>query len=220
MNRVFLIFVFYCLAFAGFSQGKFLPTVILFYPNEIKEDSLSSIELKAFQITGTVTEQMRKEFIREGLAPNWRIIREKELVLMNEQEFYGNLILSITRQLTYLEIENRSNLLIYPEKRKLSGGLVNYKKIADEYRVSWVVNINKTEAVALQGKRLLNVTLQLYNVVTNRIYLDKSYSVDSSEVVFSDTCQDVWSCMAESIQHAIVTDLADKIEKNIRHERQ
>jgi len=215
---LYLIFILF-IAIDGLSQTKFVPTVITLYPNESKVDSASYIELKLYEKTGVVTDQLRKEFLREGLASNWKIIRENELSFMDQQDFWSLLILSVTRELTYKEIENRSNLLIYPLKQTLANTLPSYKKLADQNKVSWVVNFVRAEALQEADKQILRVTVQLYNVVTNRIFLDKVYSVDSFSLTQSENCEDKWLCMAEHIQQAVVFDLADKIEKYIRHER-
>jgi hypothetical protein len=203
----------------GSAQSKFVPTIITLYPTKIKTDSISSLELKSYEQTGVVTEQLRKEFLREGLAPNWRLIRQRELDFMDTQNFFTLLVLSTTRELTYKEMENRNNLLIFPLKQTQDNALPLYKKTADQHKVSWVINLLQCETQVQGENRSLKVLAQLYNVVTNRIYLDKIYVADSSTLSPSETCNDTWLCLGEAVQKAMVIDLSDKIEKNIRHER-
>jgi hypothetical protein len=207
-------------AIGGYGQTKFVPAVAALYPTEVKvADTVSARELKAYDKTGVVTEQMRKEFLREGLALNWKTIREKELEFIDEQDFFSVLMLSITRELTYREIENRNDLLIFPLKQTALNTLPACKKVADQHRVSWVVNFVKAEASKDGDNRALSISIQLYNVVTNRMYIDKKFTFTSLELPEDAVCSDVWNCLAGKMTDAIVTDLADKIERNIRHAR-
>jgi hypothetical protein len=217
----YFVFIFlFFLASNLSAQTKFLPTVIALYPNEIAvTDSIAQKELNVYKKNGVVTQQLRNEYLRPGLALNWKTIREKELAFMDAQDFFTILTLSVTRELAYREIENRANLLIYPLKQTLPGTLIAYKKIADQHKVSWVMNGIRSEASIVENKRMLKITIQLYNVVTNRVYLDKIYSADSSMLTEEEIFDEVWIYLAEKIQQAIVIDLADKIERNIRHER-
>ncbi len=202
-----------------FAQLKFVPTIVALYPREINNDSVSSMELRNYQQRGVVTEQLRKQFLRDGLAPNWKTIRERELAFMDEQDFNTLFVLSLTRELTYLEIENRPNLLIYPLRTTSDNSPISYKRLADERKVSWIINVTRVETISEGDKRVLKVNVQLYNVVTNRLFLDKQYISDSTNAIPTETCSDTWLCMAEQIHKSAVIDIADKVEKNIRHER-
>jgi hypothetical protein len=202
-----------------FAQLKFLPTIIALYPREMKVDSIASIELNNYRQSGIVTEQLRKQFLRDGLAPNWKMIREKELAFMDEQDFNTLFLLSLTRELAYIEIENRPSLLIYPLRINNDNSPAFYRRLADEHKVSWIIDVIRTEAICQDDKRVLKITIQLFNVVTNRILLDKQYISDSVTATPTDTCSDSWLCMAERIQKTAAVDITDKVEKNIRYER-
>lgn len=214
-------FIFIC--FASFAvaqvQGKFLPSVVVLYPSAIKADSTSASELKSFEKQETITDAFRQEYVRPGLPPNWKTIREKELLFIDQQDFYSLLELTITRELTYREMENRTNLLIYPSKDKSVADLVAFKKMADQHQVSWVLSITKVETTLQNSIRKLIVNVQLYNVITHRIYLTQVYTQSSESITDSSACESVWMCLIESIKDPIVTDVADRIEKNIRHYR-
>lgn len=200
------------------APGKFIPSVVALYPSVVKSDSASGIEIKAFEKQETITDAFRQEYVRAGLPTNWKTIREKELLFIDQQDFYSLLELTVTRELTYREMENRTNLLIYPSKDKSVVDLAAFKKMADLHQVSWVVSITKIETTLQNSIRKLVVNVQLYNVITHRIYLTQVYS-QSSESIDPAACESIWMCLIESIKHPIVTDVADRIEKNIRHYR-
>lgn len=219
MKIYILLFIYFLVSISSFSQVKFVPTVVVLYPNEIIEDSVSIKELNYYRQDVSVTEEFKKKFLHEGLTANWKIIRERELSFMSNQNFYTAMVLSITHELVYREIENRSSLIIYPLKQPVGNSLFAYKKLADQHKVSWIVNMVRTDATSIGDKRILNIKIHLYNVVTNRLFIEKEYMVNSTMITLSEECSDIWLCMFNSIQGTIVFDLSDKIEKNIRYER-
>jgi hypothetical protein len=199
-----------------FAQSGNVPNVIALYFNEIKMDSLASAELKIYANDKAVTDEFRKSFLRDGLAPNWKTIRQKELAFMEQQDFFSLLILSVTRELTYKEVENRSNLLIYPTKEKSESSLTAYKKIIDQNKMSWLVNFTKAEAGLVNGKRSLTIAVQLFNAIQPRLFLDKKYTIDASTVSDAASCEEIWACYSQQIAVQVAVDLMDKIERNIR----
>ena len=210
------------LSFLLFHQQKVLaqavnvPSVIALYPNEIQVDSLAATELNFYKNDNAVTDEFRKGFLRDGLAPNWKTIRQKELTFMEKQDFFSLLILAITHELTYKEVENRSNLLIYPVKDRSASSLAAYKTIVDQNKMSWLINFPKAEALVTNGKRTLTISLQLYNAVQPRLFLDKKFSVDVTAISDAENCEEPWACLSQQITSSVVTDLMDKIERNIR----
>jgi hypothetical protein len=209
----------FLIRFTATAQTKNVPSVIALYPNEIKSDSVSSVALSIYKNDSALNDTFRKGYIKPGLAPNWKTIREKELDYMEKQDFFSILVLTITRELTYKEVENRSNLLIYPIKEKSASSLIAYKKIADQNNVSWLVNFTKVETHSIGDKHTLIVSVQLYNSITPRLFLDKTFTLDSSALKESESCNETWHCLSEQIASLIVIELADKIERNIRFVR-
>jgi len=203
----------------AFAQDGNVPSVIALYPNEIVMDSLAATELKVYENDKAVTDEFRKGFLRDGLAPNWKIIRQNELTFMAKQDFFSLMVLMVTHDLTYKEVENRSNLLIYPTKEKSASSLTTYKKIADQSKMSWVINFTKAEARVNNGKRSLIIAVQLYNVIQPRLFLDKKFTIDSTLLNEPENCEEIWSCLSQQLSASIVIDLVDKIERNIRLSR-
>ena len=203
----------------AFAQAGNVPSVIALYPNEIVMDSLAAAELKVYENDKAVTDEFRKGFLRDGLDPNWKIIRQNELTFMAKQDFFSLMVLMVTHDLTYKEVENRSNLLIYPTKEKSASSLTAYKKIADQSKMSWVINFTKAEARVNNGKRSLIIAVQLYNVIQPRLFLDKKFTIDSTLLNEPENCEEIWSCLSQQLSASIVIDLVDKIERNIRLSR-
>ncbi len=202
-----------------FAQTGNVPSVIALYPNEIVMDSLAAAELKGYENNKMVTDEFRKGFLRDGLDPNWKIIRQNELTFMEKQDFFSSMVLTVTHDLTYKEVENRPDLIIYPSKEKSPSSLTSYKKIADQNKMSWVVNFTKVETRVNNGKRILTITVQLYNVVQPRLFLDKKFTLDSALLNEPENCEEIWSCLSQQLSASIVIDLVDKIERNIRLSR-
>lgn len=201
------------------APSKFIPSVVALYPTVTVSDSIAAVELLAFVKQDAITEEFRREYVRDGLPPNWKLIREKELPFIENQDFYSTLELAITRELTYREMENRVNLLIYPSTDKSVSDLQAFKQIADSHKVSWVLSITRVETAVKADVRKLAVTVQLYNVITHRVYLSQSYTQTTETLADAAACESVWLCLADMIKDSVVTDVADRIEKNIRHFR-
>jgi hypothetical protein len=218
------LFLYFLLLSIGicFGQEKFVPTVAVLNPSKIFiNDSLIKREIDMYSIEQEFSEDFKKDFLNARLASNWRTIREKELIYMEKQDFFSMIPLNISRELGYLEVDHRPTMVIYPVKEALNNDLAAYKKLSDRLQVSWIINPWTVELMSLEGKRTLSLKVYLYNVVTHRIYLDKIYTVDESQIEpdGSEQCDTPWICLSQSIQKLVVHDLFDRIEKNIRHNR-
>jgi len=204
---------------SAMGQAKNVPSVIALYPNEIKSDSASAAAVKIYKNDSAITDAFRKGYVKPNLASNWKTIREKELVYMEKQDFFSMLVLAVTRELTYKEVENRSDLLIFPVKERCPGTLAAYKKVADQHKISWVINFTKVETRSVGSKCTLLVSVQLYNAIMPILFLDKNFALDSSALQENENCSETWQCLSQQIAHAIAAELADKIERNIRFNR-
>lgn len=200
-----------------FAQNKPEPTVLFLTPSQVVASDDISEYLKAYDKETDITDEMRKNYIPENLAPNWKTIREKELDYISHQNFSVVLVIALSRELTYHEIVDHDTSLIYPVKTTVTPGKVAYKKVADEHYVSWVVNIPKVTLQQTEGNKKLTIDLQLYNAVTDRIFLTKTYQISSAAVENCD--DDMWACMIEKIKLGITDDLTNIIERNRHHHR-
>jgi hypothetical protein len=203
-----------------YSQEKFSPTVVILSPANINvSDSSIMEEISPYTIEQELSDEFKKGFLNPGLAPNWRRIRERELEFMPQQNFFTMISLNISRELAYLEVDHRPNMVIYPVKETSINDLVTYKKLCDKFQVSWVINPIMVELLSIGGKREMRLKVYLYNVVTHRLYVDKLYTLNETALTEVDSCNSTWLCLSQAVQQLAIADLFDKIEKNIRHNR-
>lgn len=199
-------------------RSPFEPTVIVLNPYEVLVPANISEEIEEFTAETEITEEVRKNFVREGLAENWRIIREHELEFSRKQDFGSMTAQLISREITYREVQHHDNLLVFPVKETNNGDRTNYKVLAEKYKVSWVVNIVKLELYSVGNQKQAKAKVQLYNASAGWLYLDTTYTGNDAAV--SDLCeQGTWLCVAENIKLQVTKDVVDKIERNRhRHE--
>lgn len=199
------------------AQEKLEPTVLYLYPREVEMSDAVKNDLAAYNKETEITDEVRNNFIQPGLAPNWKSIRSKELEFIQKQDFVTVFVVALSRELAYKELEYHPNLLIFPWKETSASDKVSYKKLADKFDMSWLVNIPKVELTQDASGKHMKVSIQLFNTLTGWIFLDTSYTVDSSSI---GSCEeDDWYCMVERIKVPITRDIADKVDKNRHHHK-
>lgn len=199
-------------------QPAFEPTVIILNPHEVVKSPAIAEELSMYDEETEVTNEIRKNYIREGLAENWRIIREHELEFSRKQDFASMIAFMISRDITYREVQHHENLLIFPVKETNNGDRNNYKALAEKYKVSWIVNIVKLELYQTGDRRHAKAKVQLYNASSGWLFIDTTYT--AGDAASPDVCeQGSWLCVAENIKNLITKDIVDKIERNRHHHK-
>jgi hypothetical protein len=194
------------------AQAVFEPSVVILYPQAVIANDTINREHDVYIKELEITEALRKSYVKEGLAKNWKIIREKELEFIKKQDFATLLTLTLSRELTYKELEHHENPLIFPVKEPLTNKLL-YKSIAQKYHVTWVINILKVELSTIKKVKKMKLTLQTYNVIASRVMSDATFNADNTTT--PDSCEaGGWLCLVENIKAAVAKDLEDKIEKS------
>lgn len=164
-----------------------------------------------------ITDEIRKNYVKADLAPNWKIIRNSELDFIAKQDFFSTLVIMLSRELTYKESDYHDYPLIYPVRETCGKDLTRLKILADKYKVSWVVNCLRVETEVSSGKRRLSVHIQMYNAMTKRLFIDSVYKADDT---LSESCEEEsWLCTIENIKKDLVKDMVDKVEKNRQYHR-
>ena len=194
------------------AQDTFEPTVVILYPNEVVANDSINREHDVYVKELEITDALQKNYVKPGLAKNWKIIREKELEFIKKQDFATLLTFTLSHEITYKELPHHENLLIFPVKESTNNRLL-YKSIAQKYKVVWVVNILKVELSSVKTIKKMKVSVQMYNLIANRLMLDTSYTADDTTT--PESCDPgSWLCLVESIKIPIAKDLEDRIEKN------
>ena len=200
------------------AQVVFSPTIIATWPyQEVADESILN-ELSDYNREIEITDEIRSGYVQESLAENWKIIRGKELDYLKKQTFFSQISYLITTNLTYKIYEYHNHPLIYPVTDKTSSDKVPLRTLAKKYGVDWVINIVKMEVKNVDGEKVAEARIMLYNVVTDRIFLDKTYGKKPLNPGGQLECEaGSWQCALNSIVEEAVNDLFDQFEKNRRY---
>jgi hypothetical protein len=217
MKIRYLLPVVVLLSIPSFAQTKVEPTIALLYPHSIITTDSIREEIKVYEQEVELTQQDKEKFVHSSLAPNWKFIRENELNFRTKQNFFANLVLATQYSLIYKIIEYDADLLIFPVRETCNGDLQHYKEVANKHNVSWIVNYVNVSLYKTQEKKYLKVRLQLYNVVTHKIFLNKEYIVDAVKKGEDINCEDTkWDCAIENLILVASPDLLHQLQRNRR----
>ena len=212
MRKVYYTFLIYVLAGTASGQTKFFPSGIVLYPYEKIAQGSWPDSIKRFVVKAEIDAKTRIQFIPKSLAENWKIIREHELEIMANQNFYSFLSLSIDREIIYRLLENNSNLLIYAVKDSMNASLPDYRKILLKQGVSWLVNPHRVTLSEVNGKKIIQVDVQCYYNPTGFLPINTSLKVTEDEV--QGKCEGgIINCMLTEVVNKIATISVDRINR-------
>ena len=200
-------------------QEKHEPAVLFLYTNNVVMSDNIREEVSVYDKEIEITDEVRKGYVQDNLSQNWKIIRNKELEFIKKQDFATLLLITLSRELAYKEIENHENLLIYAVKETATTDKAQYKALTDKHKMSWLVNIPTVELIEEGGTKRLVLTVQLYNAKTGWLFLDTSYKADSSEIDLTACEEGIWYCLIQKIKIPITRDVADKVDRNRHHHK-
>ncbi len=214
----FLLAILFTPGFYIFAQSNFSPTIIATWPNQELADEEILSELSEYNRDIEITDEIRANYAKESLAENWKIIRNKELDYLQKQSFFSQISFLLTTNLTYKIYEYHSQPLVYPVTDKSSTNRTEIQSLAKKYGVDWVIDVVSVSAKMVEGEKIVEARILLYNIVTNRIFLDKTYTKKPLNPGGQLECEEgSWQCALNSIVDEAVGDLFDQFEKNRRY---
>ncbi len=216
--KVYFLFALLTISTTVFAQNEFSPTIIATWPyQEIATDEIKN-ELKDYNKEIEITEEIRRNYVKENLAENWKITRSNELDYLKKQTFFSQISYLITTNITYKIYEYHNHPLIYPVVDKTSTARLSLQNLAKKYKMDWVIDVAKVEAKKVNGEKIVEARIVLYNIVTNRVFLDRTYSKKALNPGGQLECEEgSWQCALNSVVDAAVKDLFDQFEKNRRY---
>ena len=211
----FLILI---VANVSYAQNKFTPTLIVTYPLQISASDSLLKEVEDYTRETVITDEIRNNYVPENLAENWKIIRSKELEFLQKQNYFSQLPFGITTNLTYKIFDYHETPLVFPVNDVCQDTHTSVQAIAKKYKVDWVVNPVKVEIKHTEKGNTMVAHIKLYNVVTNRFFLDEIYTSNTENLTGALECeQGSWQCAVNSIIAQSIVDIFDRLEKNRRY---
>jgi ribosomal protein L7Ae-like RNA K-turn-binding protein len=207
----FLCLLSFATSIACFSQAKFNPTGIVLCPFEkiVAKDLQDSIN--TYQSATEITEDIRKQFIPPGLQMNWKLVREKELAIMANQNYFSLLSLSLEREINYKLVENYTNSLIVVAKDSSKTDLVTYKKLIEQHKVDWIVNPSSIKISQAAGKIKMEVKFQAYYHPLGYILLNTAFAITEADA--KDCNDSKLTCLLNAAAAKMASLTVDKIER-------
>ncbi len=158
-----------------------------------------------------ITEDTRMQFIPAKLPANWKKVREQELKILANQDYFSTLGLQIERDINYKLIANYEQALIFVVRDSSKADLTNYKKLIADYNVDWIINPYSLTASTIQGKVKLDVKFHVY-------YHPLTFTMINSSVSFSESAIEDCSerkllCLLNMASLKIAEQAVDKIER-------
>lgn len=191
---------------AGEAPAQSVPTVIALYPNKaVASDELAE-ELRKYEKSFEITDEIRASFVDPDLPGHWKRNRSMTLEFLREQDSYGLLTKTATEQLTYLLNDFHEVLICFPVRETSAADLKNYRLLADKYEVAWVVNFTSVELVAGKETATLKAGVHLYNKPSNMVWINKDYTSE---------CVDPLDCLSRLTEQC-AQELFDLMEEK-RH---
>ena len=204
---IILQFVFQMSAFA-----QTAPSVAILYPNRVEVSSEISTALEVYRNGITITDEMRNNFITPDLPEHWKINRAKLLDFMEEQDFFSLATGSTSNQLSYHLNNSHDVLLCFPLKDKSRADKSAYAELCNKHDVSWIVNYTDMKLRIENGTAKIEAKLQVYNIVSDHIWLDKTYIVSENSSCVSPQ----WECVLSNLIEKTTADIYELLEQK-RH---
>lgn len=194
------------------AQIKYFPTGLVLCAYERTELGNWPDSIGRFVVKTDVEDETKASLLNNKVPGNWKIIREHELEIMSDQNFYSFLSLLLEREINYRLLENNPNLLIYTVKDSINASLVEYKKLLAQQKVNWIINPYRVKLSGESGSLSITVNFQVYYNPTNHLQVNTTVSV--SEVDVKKTCEgNLIDCLVGEMVNRLTTIAVDRINR-------
>ncbi len=201
------------LSLSAIAQVKVEPRVLVLYPSEVVASDEVKAALSDYEREIEVTEEMRRLYVKEGLAENWKVIRSRELEFLSKQDFYGLISYKASTNLIYKLYEYEDYPVVYPVKDVCAGDMESLKQIAQKHDADWVVNIVKLELME-NGERVVKAKVQLYNIVSHRVFFNSDFTGSANHAPSDMDCElGSWECAGNNMVASAMEEVFDRLDK-------
>jgi hypothetical protein len=181
--------------FLASTFGQTAPSLAILYPNRIEASSDILGALEVYGSRMVITDEMRQSFITPDLPDHWKINRTKLLDFLEEQDFFSLITVSTSNQLSYQLNNSHDVLLCFPVKDISSANKSVYMDLCNKHDVSWIINYTDLKLRMENGTAKIEAKLQVYNVVSDHIWLNKTYIVSGTSSCMSSQ----WECVLKNL---------------------
>lgn len=199
----------YCLVSA---QNKFHPTGLVLCPMETKVEGAWADIIAGYVLKGEISPEEKAKFVNNKIPVNWRTIRENELAIIQDQNFFSLLSLSLSREINYQLQEGSPNLLVYPLRDSVKAVVTEYQKFLTARKMDWVVNPYKVHLAETNGKKSIEVWLHVFYQPTKHLQINTSVKVTEDDILDANSEPDANGLFME-IAKRMATIAVDRINR-------
>lgn len=204
MKKYFLALLLICLtpffvsAQVNTQKLEFEPTLLILSPNKTSHEKSFNKEISDFNksIPKTLTQEEKEEeeaylSSSEFTSQSFNIqkIIKSEIEYLKKMDFFKQTSTISEQFLAYRFFEKFPNLLILLKDEKSNGSIKNLKKLSESEELQYVLNFSSIDIYKEANISYANVTVQLYDQVSNSILLNKSYIGDWYNPGFEFSCE-------------------------------
>jgi len=222
MKKLFLILVLsICFSRLARGQNNYEPQILILAPNDFSfEPSLQrgvdSINREFKKMAGVGASPLfgTAEQVK-NLAQNLRLMQQNEASFMGEMDISKELTFISQEHLVYSFYEKFPNCLVLQSKEKSAGGIEDLHRIASEQKQPYILNFSKARLYTVNTIKYCKIQVQLYELQSNTLLIDKEYTGDWNNPGFEFSChQGSIEC---TIHNALSFALTDVIAQVAQH---
>ena len=213
--------LFTCIGFESSAQLSYDPNVIILVPNSVEADKSTKKEID--KLNKLISEHFAKNSVSDeeinksilGRPANVGIMRKNTAEFNKHVEFYSS-ISSVSEQfLQYKFFSLFPDLLILAKHEKSDGSLASLKSISEKFDTQFILNFKKVKTYKSGSSKILEVEVQLFDVTSNSIILEKKYKGDQHNTGYEFTCDEgTLGCSSNNAVQAFIFDVIKLIAEN------
>lgn len=196
-----------------FGQTKYEPQILVLSPNEVTYDKVFEKEIANYNKEIKKAQQQRTGEMSpdkmDGQPDNIKTMLQNEIAFSKTLDFAKQTTFITEQYLAYRFFEKFPNLLVTLKDIKCSGNIAELKKIAIDQDFQYILNFIKINFYQDEGISKAKISVQLYDLASDGILLDKNYIGDWHNPGFEFTCQD--RSLACTINNALSPALSEII---------
>lgn len=215
MTKQLLTITFLLTLTVTFGQTKFEPQILILSPYEVKYEKVFEKEIslinKSLKKNSKSKEQ--SDFLKsnefENQPENIKLMTKAEVEFSKNLDLFKQASYISEQYLAYRFYERFPHVLILLSENKSKGDVSSLMSYSKSTNLQYVLNFSKIELFQKNEISFANVSIQLYDNISNSILIDKTYEGDWNNPGFDFACND--STINCSINNALSKALGEII---------
>ena len=202
-------------------QNNYEPQILILAPNDFsfepslqKEVDSINREFKKMTAAGGSSLFGTAEQVKD-LAPNLKLKQQNEASFLGQMEISKELTFISQEHLLYTFYEKFPNCLVLQSKEKSAGGLEDLHRIASEQKHPYILNFSKVRLYTENTIKYCKMQVQLYELQSNSLLIDKEYKGDWNNPGFEFSCRQ--GSIECTIHNALSVALGDVVAQVAQH---